>query len=184
VKRNIKRMATITVFILLGLATAASPQGGGGMDQGARPGVCSNARVAGDWGYTKTGTLFLPTGAAVPFATTGKLVLEEDGTLSGVNAGSVNGMVSNDLLKGTFQINADCTGAATVEVYDQSGALLRTIGMALVVDDDIRELRGLVTSLVLPNGASLRSVITAQAKRMFRGENWPSRDEPRGLRRE
>ena len=131
---------------------------------------CSNARVAGDWGYTKTGTLFLPTGAAVPFATMGKLVFDADGTLSGVNNGSVNGTVSNDVLQGTFQINADCTGTATVEVYDQAGILLRTIGMALVVDDDDSELRGLVTSLQLPSGASLRSVITAQAKRMSRGE--------------
>jgi hypothetical protein len=47
----------------------------------------------------------------------------------------------------------------------------RTIGMALVIDDDARELRGLVTSLVLPNGASLRSVITALAKRVTREED-------------
>jgi hypothetical protein len=129
-----------------------------------------DASVAGDWGYTKTGTLFLPTGAAVPFATMGKLTLEADGTLSGVNTGSVNGAVSNDLLSGTFQINSDCTGTATIEVHDQSGNLLRTLAMALVVDDNWRELRGLVTSLVLPSGASLRSVITAQARRVFPDE--------------
>jgi len=128
---------------------------------------CSNARVAGDWGYTKTGTLFLPTGAAVPFATMGKLTLEADGTLSGVNNGSVNGSISSDVLAGTFQIDANCTGTAIVEVYDPADVLLRTISMALVVDDDARELRGLVTSLVLPSGASLRSVITAQARRVF-----------------
>ena len=131
---------------------------------------CSNARAAGDWGYTKTGTLFLPTGAAVPFATMGTLTLGADGTLSGVNTGSVNGAVSNDILSGTFQVNGDCTGTATVEVYDQSGNLLRTLAMALVIDDNSRELRGLVTSLVLPSGASLRSVITAQARRMLRDE--------------
>jgi hypothetical protein len=134
-------------------------------------GRCSNAGVAGEWGYTKTGTLFHPLAGAVPFATMGKLTLARDGTLSGVNNGSVNGAVSNDVLAGTFHIDADCTGTATVEVYDQLGNLLRTIGMALVVDDDAGELRGLVTSLVLPNGASLRSVITAQAKRVTREED-------------
>jgi hypothetical protein len=136
-------------------------------DDGRR---CTNARVAGDWGYTKTGTLFLPTGAAVPFATMGRLTLEADGTLSGVNTGSVNGAVSNDLLSGTFQVNSDCTGTATIDVRDQSGNLLRTLAMALVVDDNWRELRGLVTSLVLPSGTSLRSVITAQARRVFPDE--------------
>ena len=154
--------ARTMAFTALVLAVAAVAWADGGRR-------CSDARVAGDWGYTKTGTLFLPTGAAVPFATMGKLTLEADGTLSGVNTGSVNGAVSNDLLSGTFQINSDCTGTATIEVYDQAGTLLRTIGMALVVDDNWRELRGLVTSLVLPSGASLRSVITAQARRVFSG---------------
>lgn len=156
--------ARTMAFTALVLAVAAVGWADGGRS-------CSNARVAGDWGYTKTGTLFLPTGAAVPFATMGKLTLEANGTLSGVNNGSVNGAVSNDVLAGTFHIDADCTGTATVEVYDQSGSLLRTIGMALVIDDDARELRGLVTSLVLPNGTSLRSVITAQAKRVTREED-------------
>jgi hypothetical protein len=155
--------ARTMAFTALVLAVAAA----GWADGGPR---CSNARVAGDWGYTKTGTLFLPTGAAVPFATMGKLVFDADGTLSGVNNGSVNGAVSNDVLNGTFQINADCTGTATIQVYDQAGTLLRTIGMALVVDDNSTELRGLVTALVLPSGASLKSVITAQARRVFRDE--------------
>jgi hypothetical protein len=155
--------ARTIVFTALVLAVAAVAWADGGRR-------CSNARVAGDWGYTKTGTLFLPTGAAVPFATMGKLGFDADGTLSGVNNGSVNGTVSNDVLRGTFEIYADCTGTATVEVYDQAGTLLRTIGMALVVDDNWRELRGLVTSLVLPNGASLKSVITAQARRVFHNQ--------------
>ena len=111
--------ARTMAFTALVLAVAAVAWADGGRR-------CSDARVAGDWGYTKTGTLFLPTGAAVPFATMGTLTLEADGTLSGVNTGSVNGAVSNDLLSGTFQINSDCTGTATIEVYDQAGTLLRT----------------------------------------------------------
>jgi hypothetical protein len=169
-KRGIGWMSMFTV-IVLGVAAVAPAQDRGLLDRSARPRGCSNARVAGNWGYTKTGTLFLPTGAAVPFATMGILSLQANGSLSGVNAGSVNGSVSSDVLAGTFHIDADCTGTATVEVYDRSGSLLRTLGMALVVDDDARELRGLVTSLVLPNGASLRTVITAQAKRVFRDQD-------------
>lgn len=147
--------------LLLSLAVVAPAQ--------ADP-SCSAARVSGDWGYTKTGILFLPTGAAVPFATIGKLTLEANGDLFGMNNGSVNGAVSTDVLQGSFQVNADCTGSMTVDVYDQFGTLLRTIGMALVVDDDAKEIRGLVMSLTLPNGTGLRSVITAQAKRVTRDE--------------
>lgn len=159
-KRDFVRTILVAMLVL-GLAAVASAQGSRG---------CSNARVAGDWGYTKTGTLFHPVNGPTPFATMGKLTLEADGTLSGINNGSVGGQVSQDVLSGTFHINPDCTGTTTVEVYDQGGNLLRTIGMALVVDDDAKELRGLMTSLVLPNGTSLRTVITAQAKRMSRDE--------------
>lgn len=128
---------------------------------------CSTADLAGDWGYTKTGTVFAPTGAA-PFATLGILSLDASGTLTGVNTGSVGSKVSQDVLNGTFEVKADCTGTTTVEVHDQSGALLRTIGMNLVVDEDATHLRGIMTSLVLPNGVSLPTVITADARRVAR----------------
>lgn len=131
------------------------------------PRPCSTVRAAGVWGYTKTGTLFAPTGAT-PFATMGILTLEKNGTLSGVNTGSVGGRVSQDVLTGTFEVKPDCTGTTTVEVYDPAGALLRTIGMALVVDEDASHLRGLVTSLTLPNGVVLPTVITADARRVTR----------------
>lgn len=147
------------VALFLSLAVVAPAQ--------ADP-TCSAAHVSGDWGYTKTGTLFLPTGAAVPFATVGKLTLHANGDLFGMNNGSVNGAVSTDVLRGSFQVNPDCTGTMTVDVYDQSETLLRTIGMSLVVDEDAKEIRGLVMSLTLPNGTGLRSVITAQAKRVTR----------------
>jgi hypothetical protein len=149
---------------LLGLTAAADAQ-----DRRA----CSTARAAGEWGYTKTGTLVLPTGAT-PFASVGRFSLGADGVMVGENNGSVGGRVSKDVLKGTFEVNPDCTGAMTVEVYDESGNLLRTIAMALVFVDDGRAARGIVTSLVLPNGASLPSIITADAKRLHR--NYGNRD--------
>ena len=156
--------STIALLTLsLGLAAAASAQD-------HRP--CATWRLAGDWGYTKTGTLYAPAGAT-PFATMGILTLDEFGNLTGVNTGSVGGRVSQDVLKGTFAVNPDCTGTMTVEVYDPSMTLLRTIVMALVVDDDLNQLRGLMMSLVLPNGVSLPTVITAEAKRLIstRGAN-------------
>ncbi len=145
------------VALLAAVSFATIAQGGPG---------CSNARMAGDWGYTKTGTLFLPTGAT-PFATMGILTLDHHGNLSGVNTGSVGGKVSEDVLRGTFDVRPDCTGTTTVEVYDQSDVLLRTIVMNLVVDEDSSHLRGIMTSLVLPNGMSLPATITADSRRVF-----------------
>ena len=133
--------------------------------------ACSASRIAGAWGYTKTGTLILPTGA-VPFASVGRFSLDADGSLSGTNDGSVGGRVSKDVLTGMVEVNPDCTGTMTVEVSDESGNLLRTLAMSLVFVDDARGARGIVTSLVLPNGASLPSIITADAKRLARNRGF------------
>lgn len=140
----------------LGLAAAASAQD----DHG-----CSNARLAGSWGYTKTGTLYLPTGAA-PFASIGTLTFYADGNVTGKIEASVGGSVSKGELAGTFGLNPDCLGTMTFGVYDPSGNLLRTVNMSLVLDDKAREMRGLMTSLVLPNGMVLPSAITGNARRL------------------
>jgi hypothetical protein len=149
-------LTSLAATLLLGSATAALAE---------NHHTCSTSRVAGDWGYTKTGTLVLPTGA-VPFASVGRFSLDDDGALSGTNDGNVGGRVSKDVLKGTVAVGADCTGTATIEVYDTSGNILRTLTMGLVFVDDARGARGIVTSLVLPNGASLPSIITADVRRL------------------
>ena len=97
-KTNIVRTVCFAT-LLVSLAAVASAQGSPS---------CSNRLAAGDWGYTKTGTLFLPSGTPVPFATVGKLTLDRHGTLSGVNNGSVGGTISQDVLSGTFTVNPDC----------------------------------------------------------------------------
>jgi hypothetical protein len=151
------------VTLLLGWVSAAVAQGGP---------ICSNARVAGEWGYTKTGTIYLPTGAAAPFGSIGTFTLHADGYVEGTQLASVGGNVGGGELYGTFTIDPDCTGTMEVSVYDPSGNLLRTVSMSVVFDDMARELRALVTSLVLPNGTALAAVITGEARRlsMSRGD--------------
>jgi hypothetical protein len=157
VKHDLVRTLSF-VTLLLGCVTAAAAQGGP---------ACSTARVAGEWGYTKTGTIYLPTGAVAPFGSIGTFALDADGYVEGRQLASVAGGISGGELYGTFTIDPDCTGTMTVSVYDPSGNLLRTISMSVVVDDKARELRALVTSLVLPNGTALPAVITGEAKRVF-----------------
>jgi hypothetical protein len=151
-------MRTVFFFsALLALAAVASAQ-----DNGA----CTLAGLAGRWGYTITGTLILPTGP-VPFAAVGRQTTDTEGHISATQTSVAGGAVSKDTLKGTSTVNSDCTGTITISVYDQSGNLLRTASWATVMDDNGREVRAIMTSLVLPNGARLPTAITLNAKRQF-----------------
>ncbi len=156
-KRSIVRTVFLVATLVMSLAAMARAQ-----DDGA----CSNAGVAGRWGYTYTGTLILPTGA-VPLAAVGRYTLDAAGNLAGTQARSVGGSIGVETLKGTATVNSDCTSTLTVRVFDQSGNLVRTGILALVYVDKAREVHAIFTSLVIPDGTSLPTVITVNAKRLF-----------------
>ena len=64
-------------------------------------------------------------------------------------------------------MNADCTGSATISVYDDvSGVLLRTAELALIYVDGEREVRLIFKSLVQSDGTNVAVVITANGKRI------------------
>jgi len=131
-------------------------------------GKCSNADVAGEWGYTETGTV-IPTTGAIPFAAVARYTLDADGNLSGTATSSSGGSTANVTLKGTGTVNSDCAGTVTIGVYE-SGNLLRTAAFAFVYVDDAREGLAIVTSLVLADGASVPAVLTVNAKKLRRRE--------------
>jgi hypothetical protein len=152
-------LRTIALAALsLALAAAASAQGGH---------ACSVAHVQGEWGFTWSGTFFLPTGPT-PAAAVGTFSTDAIGQFSGTQHSSVGGVVAEDTLRGTFEVDPDCTGTLTVGIYNQSGNLLRTAVWALVYDDDRTEIRGIFKSVVLPNGMSVPTTATAQGKRLLR----------------
>ena len=153
--RNHLLRTIASATLSLGLAAAAS----------ADDVRCSNGSLAGHWAYTKTGTVFAPTGA-VPFASVGRLDFDASGNVWGTHEASVGGSVGKGTLNGTFAMGSDCLGTMTIGVYDPSGNLLRTVSMTSVLDEKAGELRGLMTSLVLPNGVSLPTVITGNARRL------------------
>lgn len=128
---------------------------------------CSQAGVAGEWGYTYTGTIIHPTAGAIPAAAVGKFTLDAEGNFSGQQTRSVGGGVGEETLKGTASVNADCTITIKVDVYDGSGNLARSAVLAGVFDDNATEIRAIFASLVLPNGVSLPTVITAIGKKLF-----------------
>lgn len=167
-KRNMTRTVFFFCTLLLSMASVASAQ---------PEATCSNASVAGTWGFTDTGTVILPTGP-VPFGAVGKITGDADGNFSGSQTTSVGGAISKETFKGTGTVNADCTGTATFSVFDESGTtLLRTATFSVVFVNNAKEEREIATSLVLePSGTHVPAVITGSAKKLFpNGDN--ERDE-------
>lgn len=116
------------------------------------------------YGFTLTGTLLLPTGP-VPGGAVGRVTLDAQGNASGTEARNVGGGFAYETLKGTFAVNPDCTGTATVQFFE-SGNLVRTSVIATVWDDNANELRFIQESLVLPDGTNVPVVVTGEARKI------------------
>lgn len=147
----------ITMAILLG-ATFLS------VAPAMRAQECSNASVAGKWGFTANGTVV----GIGPRASLGIFTLDGAGNfLNGKATSSLNGSVTDETASGTYAVNPDCTGKFVVVISDLSGNKLLTATLEVVFDDNLRHLRALYTSVVLPNNTPLATVITADGKRLF-----------------
>ena len=155
--RKIVRSILLSATLLVGFAGVARAQDGA---------ICSTAGMAGEWGYTSTGALILPTGA-VPFALVGRLTFDPAGNFSGVqNSSDGFGQVGQETIKGTTTVNPDCTGTQNVNVYNQSGNLLSTSVLAFVIVDNGQEVRAIFRSQTF-NGTNVPTVATLNAKRQF-----------------
>ena len=126
---------------------------------------CSNAKAAGNWGLTLTGTLLLPTGP-VPGAAVGRVRIDADGNVSGTEARNVGGGFANETLTGSLTVNSDCTATLTANVYE-SGVLVRTVVLAAVFVDDSNKVRMVQESLTLPDGTPIPVVITVEGNKLF-----------------
>lgn len=158
-----RRNIVLTVFVAalsLSLAPVASAQGHR---------ACSNAVVAGTWGYTETGTVIGPTGP-ISVAAVGSYTFDRAGSFFGAQSSSTGGKVSQDTKEGTYTVNADCTATLTLSVYDQSGTiLLRRSVWEIVLVENATEMRGIMTSLVVagPIETPVPPIVTMSAQRLF-----------------
>ena len=146
-----KRKVWITTLVVLSaafLANAAPP---------AHAKSCSLAGVAGRYGYTLSGTIVTP--PVGPVVGVGHVTLEVSGNLSGAQTASFAGNIFNETLSGTYTVNPDCTGTATINVF-RSGVLVRTSVLNLVYDDHQREIRAIFTTA--------GTAITVNVRKMFR----------------
>ena len=128
--------------------------------------TCSNAKAAGQWGFTLTGTLILPTGL-VPGAAVGRFGVDAAGNVSGTEARNVGGGFANETITGSWTVNSDCTVTLNVNIYE-SGVLVRTSVLAGVFVDNSSKIRAVQESLALPDGTTIPVVITVEGNKLFR----------------
>lgn len=156
-----KRNNVWAALLMISLATVTI-----GLTSAAKAEPCSNAKAAGKWGFTLTGTLILPTGP-VPGAAIGRLSVDSAGNILGTEARNVGGGFANETITGSWTVNSDCTATVTVNIYE-SGVLVRTSVLAAVLVDNSRKLRAVQESLALPDGTAIPVVITLEANKLFR----------------
>ncbi len=125
-----------------------------GMAPAAHARSCSLQGVSGRYGYTISGSI--PTLGGV--AAVGHISLDAEGNVTGAQTASFNGAIVQETLSGTYAVNADCTGTATVNVF-HSGVLVRTSSFGVVWDNNQRELR----AIFLTAG----TVLTVNGRKIF-----------------
>ena len=141
------RIAALSTSLLLSsLATAVSAEE-----------RCSNASLVGSYAFQVDGANIsapLPGGPG-PFAAVGRNTYDGKGGMQGTIVISSNGVIINATYAGTYSVNADCTGvkSATLNV----GA---TVDFSFVIDDDLREIRMIVSDPGFAVSGSARKLFT------------------------
>jgi hypothetical protein len=124
-------------------------------------GTCSLARSAGSWSLTDNGTI-IGIGSRVAV---GVFKFDGRGNLQdGVATSSLNGTIASETFSGTYTVNPDCSGTFDVKIYSGDTELFELTAF-MAFDDHMREMRAVFTSVVAPNGTSLQSVVSLQARK-------------------
>lgn len=123
---------------------------------------CSLARAAAPYAFSDSGTVV----GVGPRVAVGTITFDAAGNVSGKATSSLNGNISTETFSGTYTVNPDCTGTFNVDIIDQSGNKIFTVTSNLAWDNNMREFRAIFTSLVLPNGGSLATVISGDARKL------------------
>ena len=90
---------------------------------------------------------------------------DSSGNITGTETRSLNGDVAFETLTGTATVNADCSGTDTFQVFE-NGVLVRTSTLSVIYDNNRHRARALFTSVVLPDGTQLTSILTVDANRL------------------
>ena len=155
-RHNIAPRTLVIVFVVtLVLSTAATAQV-------VNP-TCSLVRAAGTYGFSTSGTVI----GVGPRVSEGTITLDAAGNVTnGKATSSLNGAITQEEFSGTYTVNSDCTGTATLAIRDLSGNLLLTVTLDSVWDDNMKQARYIFTSATLPDGTSLLTVISVDARKL------------------
>jgi hypothetical protein len=155
-KRNIVWTMALFAGLLLSMPAAA------GEKKHKDDCTCSIFDVAGTWGYSETGTMYLPAPyGATPYASVGSYTIELDGSVSGARTASLGGTILKATIKGVATVDSDCTGTVTLSFFDPSGNPAGTAVKAIVYVDNAKEARMIITTAPYP------SVLVTEAKKLF-----------------
>ena len=154
-RNNIARTALVIVFFAFILS----------MVPAVKAAQCSNGGIAGDWGFTSTGTVVLAAGT-IPFGAVGSLTFDVAGNIVGSQTASINGHVAPETIKGTITVHPNCTATASVSIFE-GGTLVRTTSLRAVFVANQTEFRVIFANVTLPSGGSLPTVITIEGNRLF-----------------
>jgi hypothetical protein len=123
--------------------------------------VCSLGRSAGNWAFTDNGTVV----GIGPRTAVGVFTLDGAGNLkNGVATSSLNGSVAQETFSGTYTVNSDCTGTASITIYS-GGTEILALTMNLAFNSGMREMRTIFSSASLPDGTQLLTVINLDARK-------------------
>jgi hypothetical protein len=153
-EENMTSSKVLAVAALLALAAAPAVHA-----------ACTNATVAGTWGFSTTGTLFLP--GPAPVVAAGTITYNLDGTVNGSQDRSVGGLFAHETIQGTYTIDSGCGLRLVANVYDSGGNLVRTSVIDGIVADNGKQTRAMFESVTLePSGTPLRSALSVEAIRV------------------
>jgi hypothetical protein len=136
-------VATVTAFALLGASRAQA-------------GTCSNGSLRGNYGSTITGQLGQAPGPLIPLEGLALSHFDGKGHLKQVDFTVINGVPSGSDFSeegdetGTYTVNPDCTGTATINFPDG-----RQLDLKLVVVKGGSEVYVVVSALTAPDGTPL-----------------------------
>src|SRR5262245_38300796 len=127
------RFAAAAIIFFAAFVTITTPA--------AQAATCTVGSVAGSYGYTTTGTVFV-SGGPFQVAAVGVANFDLQGNVSGKQTRVVAGTATDETISGTFTVNPDCTGNTTVTV--QPGGRVSTIDIVWV--DNAKQIHAVFTS--------------------------------------
>ncbi len=125
--------------------------------------ACSLALAAGKYANSMDGVF-----AGSPFAAVELVTVSADGNFVSQQTESLNGAVHHVRLTGEITLDADCTGTASWKT-EESGILVGFGTLDLVFDDDMREVRFVLTSITLndPDKTPIPVTVKGEGRKVF-----------------